>query len=152
MAFVSTEREMPYSYLDKIATADVAFKARGKTREEMFVAAADATMNVMVEDLAAVSPRDKRRMDISHEGLDLLLLQFLQEVIYYKDAEGLLLRVPAVQISEEGKSFNLQAVAAGEKIDPRKHKFKVDVKAVTLHRLKVIKGRCGWEATVVLDT
>ena len=42
---------MPYTYLEEIAIADIAFRATGKTEEEVFAAAADATVNVMVEDL-----------------------------------------------------------------------------------------------------
>ena len=51
---------MPYRYLEDIATADVAFEAWGDTLEEMFVAAADATMNVMVSDLDTIAPVEKR--------------------------------------------------------------------------------------------
>ena len=43
---------MPYEYLEDVATADIAFRAWEPTLEGVFVAAADATMNVMVEDLA----------------------------------------------------------------------------------------------------
>ncbi|MBI4793908.1 MAG: archease, partial [Deltaproteobacteria bacterium] len=37
---------MPFEYLDDVATSDVAFQAWGETVEELFVAAADAVMNV----------------------------------------------------------------------------------------------------------
>ncbi|HOV88133.1 MAG TPA: archease, partial [Syntrophobacteraceae bacterium] len=40
---------MPFRYIEDIATADVAFEAWGETLEDLCVAAADATMNVMVE-------------------------------------------------------------------------------------------------------
>ena len=45
---------MPYRYLEDIATADVAFEARGKDLAELFMAAAEATMNVMVADLDSI--------------------------------------------------------------------------------------------------
>ena len=72
--------------------------------------------------------------------------------MYFKDAEGLLLRVPEVRISGgDGGAFVLEAEARGEPLDPARHRLQVDVKAVTLHRLRVERTERGWEAFVVLD-
>ena len=51
---------MPYSYLEDVATADVAFEASGGTLEAMFAAASDATMNVMVRDLSCIADAERR--------------------------------------------------------------------------------------------
>jgi SHS2 domain-containing protein len=45
---------MPYEFLDDVVTADMAFYTRGETLEEMFVAAATAVVQVMVENLDAL--------------------------------------------------------------------------------------------------
>ena len=142
---------MPYAYVDDIAMADLALRAWGQTVEEAFIAAAKATMNAMVEDLTTIAPQAQRTFELHDERLDLLLLQFLQELLYYKDAQRLLLRSQAVAIHREGTGFALQARAAGEPINPAKHALGADVKGVTLHRLQVITTPDGWEATVVLD-
>lgn len=142
---------MPYRYREDIATADAAFDAWGATPEEVFAAAADATANVMVEDLATVLPRHRRHLAAEAESLDLLLLGLLQELIYHKDAEGLLLRVTGVRIEGEPGAWRVAAEARGEEIDPARHALVVDVKAVTLHRLRVEQTDAGWEATVVVD-
>lgn len=84
---------MPYKFLEDIAIADIAFKAWGKDLEEAFTAAADATMNVMVEELDSIRPREKREIKLENSKLDMLLFNFLQEFIYYKDSEQLMLRV-----------------------------------------------------------
>jgi len=142
---------MPFEYLDDIATADVAFRAWGRSAEEMFSAAADAVTNVMVEDLESVAPRETRSITVSAEDHEMLLFELLQEFIYYKDAELLLLRVPAVEIKPTDGRLVLTAIARGEKIDLRRHDMGVDVKAVTLHRYRVQKVKDGWEAMVILD-
>jgi SHS2 domain-containing protein len=142
---------MPYSYADDIAIADLAFRAWGQTVEETFIAAAEATMHAMVEDLATIAPRAQRTFELHDEQLDLLLLQFLQELLFYKDAQRLLLRVYEVRINAHDQGFTLQARAAGEPLDPAKHALGADVKGVTLHRLQVVQTPNGWEATVVLD-
>ena len=142
---------MPYRYLEDIAIADVAFEAWGDTLEEMFVAAADAAMNVMVADLNAITGAENRPLQVAAEEIDMLLFELLQELIFYKDAERLLLRVPGVAIEERQGQFLLTAEACGEEIDPEKHDLIVDVKAVTLHRFKVQPTSQGWEAFVILD-
>ena len=142
---------MPFRYLEDIATADVAFEAWGPTLEDAFVAAADATMNVMVQDLATVAAHEQRALRVEAESLDMLLFQLLQELIYFKDAEQLLLRVPLVRIETKAGSCTLDADSYGEKIDPEKHELIVDVKAVTLHRFKLEQDPQGWRASVILD-
>jgi SHS2 domain-containing protein len=142
---------MPYEFLEEVAIADIAFKATGKDLEELFVAAAEATMNVMVEELASIRPTEERKLTFENDALDLLLFDFLQELIYYKDAEELLLRVGQVKLEEKDRRFFLQATARGEKIDPSRHQLRVDVKAVTLHQFRVETNNQGWEAHVILD-
>ncbi len=142
---------MPYEFLEDVATADIAFSARGETLEETFRAAAEATLNVMVEETEAVQPRGTRRIRLENGELDMLLFDFLQELIYYKDAEQLMLRVPEIRIQGDTAPFDLQAEAAGEKLDPDRHHPRVDVKAVTLHQFRLARTDAGWEAFVILD-
>jgi len=142
---------MPYEFLEDVATADIAFTAQGKNLEELFIAAADAVMNVMVEALASIQPRERRTCTLEHDALDMLLFNFLQELAYYKDAENLLLRVQQVQIREQDAHYALHATAMGEQLDPQRHQMRVDVKAVTLHRFRVEQTEQGWEAFVILD-
>lgn len=142
---------MPFEYLDDIATADVAFKAWGKTAEELFIAASDAVMNVMVENLESIERRERRRLDLEADALEMLLFALLQEIIFYKDADQLLLRIAEVHIHRHNDHFDLVAEAFGEKIDPAKHDLIVDVKAVTFHRYRVEETSHGWEAMVILD-
>jgi SHS2 domain-containing protein len=142
---------MPYHYLEDIATADVAFEAWGSTLEEMFVASADATVNVMVRDLNTVAAETTRTIRVEADAVDMLLFNFLQELVFYKDAETLLLRVPAVAIEQQDGCFTLHTEAQGEPLNPDKHELIVDVKAVTLYRFEVKQTPCGWEAMVILD-
>jgi SHS2 domain-containing protein len=128
---------MPYEFLDDMATADIAFCAWGETLEETFVAAATAVVQVMVENLDAIRPCQERQITVEHEALDLLLFNFLQELVYYKDAEQLLLVVAQVEIARHAGRYRLTATARGERLDPARHHLRVDVKAVTLHRFRL---------------
>lgn len=142
---------MPYLYRDDIATADVAFEAWGTGVEEVFIAAADATMNVMVEDLGTIGRSLDLTIELEHDQLDLLLFSFLNELIFLKDARKLLLRVESLSIKKTNSKFILKGVVYGEELDPQKHPLSVDVKAVTLHRFSLKQTDAGWEAFVILD-
>ena len=142
---------MPYSFLDEIAIADTAFEAWGKTREEMFAAAADALANVMVADLETIRPVEEVDISLENETLDMLLFDLLGELIYYKDSRLLLLRIGSLVITTFKGIYTLRAIARGERLDPARHPLSVDVKAVTLHLFSVEETKEGWRSVVVLD-
>src|SRR6058998_3342475 len=102
---------MPYRYLEEIGTADIAFEVTGCDLAALFSGAADATMNVMIDNLDAIEPRETRQIELSNDKIDMLLFDFLQEFIYFKDAELLLLRIREVQIDEKEDAYSLNATA-----------------------------------------
>ena len=142
---------MPFRYLDDIAIADVAFEAWGATLVEMIIASSEATLGVMVANSADVAARVRREVHLQAEAIDLLLFALLQELIFYKDAERLLLKLLEANIQERNEGWILTAVLGGEPIDPNRHELLVDIKAVTLHRFQVAPFEGGWKAFVILD-
>ena len=142
---------MPYKYLEDVGTADIAFEANGRDLPELFTAAADATMNVMIDNLGAIESRETLQIELSNDQIDMLLFDFLQELIYFKDAKRLLLRVREAQVEQKDEQYFLKAKVAGERLDDARHQQRADVKAVTLHGFSVEKQPDGWKARVLLD-
>ncbi|MBI3783338.1 MAG: archease [Deltaproteobacteria bacterium] len=142
---------MPFEILADAPTSDVGFSASGATLDECFRAAAEATTSVMVGDLASVRPQLRRETVIERDALDMLLVAFLDEIVFYKDAESLFLLPQSVKVSQFEGGWKVEAHWVGEPIDPQFHMLSGDVKAVTLHRLRVWESDNGWHATVVLD-
>lgn len=142
---------MPYEYLEEGVTSDATFRASGRDLNELFTAAADATTNLMVGDLDALMPRTSVPLDVSADALDLLLVRFLEEIVFEKDAHALFLRATDVHVTPHGRGYRARAVLRGEPIDPAKHELDADVKAVTLHGLAVERGADGWHAQVTVD-
>ena len=142
---------MPYNYLEEFGTADIAFEATGRDLPELFMAAADATMNVMIDNLDAIEPRETLQIELSNDNIDLLLFDLLQELIFLKDAERLLLRIREVQIVEKDENYFVKATAEGKPLDAERHHQRADVKAVTLHDFSVERTEGGWKARVLLD-
>jgi SHS2 domain-containing protein len=80
----------------------------------------------------------------------MLLLCFINELIFLRDAEGLLLLPRRVEIERDGE-FVLEAELTGEPLDPQRHTLASEVKAATAHGLRVARAGEGWEASVTLD-
>ena len=90
---------MPYTFRGDIAIADVAYEATGKTIEELFIAAGLALTETQVKDLKTVEKKETRILDLKAKTLEQLLHDFLQELIFYKDADLLLLTTFDIKIT-----------------------------------------------------
>ena len=142
---------MGYRYLEGLTQADVAFRAEGTDLAEMFRAAWQATLELMLPSASALEARERRRIALANPEVEMLLFDFLGELVYHKDAEGLLLRLESLTVEGSPGAYRLEAQAAGEAADPARHELGTDVKAVTLHRFSVERSPGGWAATVILD-
>ena len=75
----------------------------------------------------------------------------LNELVFLKDAQRLLLRIESITFSQDKSMHRAQVAAYGEIINPARHRLLIDVKAATLHRLAVEHDDHSWKACVVLD-
>lgn len=146
---------MRYRFVDDAPTADLGFVAIGTTLEECFRAAADATLAAMLNNPESLRPMKRVALAVAADSIELALLKTLEELIFHKDARGLFLRLTELTIShttENGEDrWNASGTLEGEPIDAARHDLANDVKAVTLHQLRVRQTADGWEARVVLD-
>jgi SHS2 domain-containing protein len=133
------------------ATSDLSFVARGASPEAVFVAAADALLAATLEDPASLREDVERALALAEPDRELLLLRYLNELIYLRDAEQLLLRARQVVLGPEGGEARLDAELVGERIDRGRHRLLADVKAATAHGLRLAREGQSWEARVTLD-
>jgi len=133
------------------ATSDLAFTASGATLADVFAAAAEAMCAATVEHPEQVQAKVVRSVTLRDDDVELLLLRFLNELIFLRDAEGLVLRPSRVSCDADGSDFALTAELAGEPIDPSRHALASEVKAATAHGLSVRRTPEGWEASATLD-
>ncbi|MFH1211952.1 MAG: archease [Candidatus Woesearchaeota archaeon] len=140
-----------YSYID-IVSADVAFIAEADTVNELFVASAKATFQVMT-DIDKIEQKEKFNVSLENKDAGKLLIDFLSELLFLKDTEGIVFSEFDVQVTDDNGVFRLIAAAFGEKIDYEKKEYKTDVKAVTYHQFMFEHDEKSgkWKAQVVLD-
>jgi SHS2 domain-containing protein len=139
-----------YRFLENVAIADSAFEAQAENIEDLFQTCAQATFEVMA-DTSTIEPKLKENVELAGENLEELLFDWLAELIYLKDSKSILFGKFEVKI-EEKEGYRLTATVWGEPADQKKHKVRVDVKAVTYHLLEVKQVKDMWTAKVVLDT
>jgi SHS2 domain-containing protein len=140
---------MTFSFVEG-ATSDVSFEAGGETLEALFGATAEALLAVTLSNPADVASRERVPISLAEPDLELLLLRFLGELVFLRDARGLLLRAGPLRIEHAGEA-RLSGELVGERIDRKRHRLEADVKAVTAHGLRVERAGGGWRASVTLD-
>lgn len=140
-----------FKFLENITTADAAFLAYGKTLPELFENTALALFETMAET-KKVKPAKSYRLQVTGYKFEDLLFDFLSELVFLKDEQGMVFSKFKVKIKKlDASRYSLDANIWGEKINPTRHNLKVDVKAVTRHLFTIKKEEEKFLARVVLD-
>ena len=128
-------------------TADIGIAAYGSDLKEAFAGAAAGMFSLMVE-LASVEESTSRKVVVSADNREDLLVAWLNELIYLHDTEGILFsRFIVRHLSEK----ELEADCYGEKFDISRHGIKTGVKAATYHNVRIEEESGGCRVQVLLD-
>lgn len=138
-----------YEVIEAMAVADCAFDVEGESLDDLFETAARAVADLMV-DPATVTSSAERVLALAAPSLDLLLYDFLSELIFLKDSEQLVF--PETRARVTGSSpARLEARLRGAVLDPARMALRADPKAVTFHQFALAPHGDGWRARVVID-
>jgi SHS2 domain-containing protein len=138
-----------FEFIDDVAIADCAVEIAGADLADLFETAARALAEIMV-DPATVAATCSRRIGLEARALDLLLYDWLSELIYRKDRDGEVFPRARVTIQGDGP-FRLEADVEGGAIDPERTGLRADPKAVTFHQFALSRVNGAWRARVVID-
>lgn len=139
-----------FRFLDDVALADLAFEAEGDSIEEVFTAATNAVIEVMANPLT-VGTTWKRRIERTDQDAAALLFDWLSDLVYWKDAEGVVFHQARVTMAREGDGWTLHATLSGDAVNQATQELRNDVKGVTKHLYRLAQAEGRWKATVVLD-
>ena len=139
-----------FRFLEKIALADIGFEAEGESVEEVFRGATQAVLETMATPSteSGVWERAIERSDLDPSAL---LFDWLSEVVYWKDAAGVVYREAPLTLTREGDVWLLRARLIGAPVDQQKQELHADVKGVTKHLYELKQTDGSWKARVVLD-
>jgi len=128
-------------------TADIGFRARGRTPAELFESAAEALVAIAVE-LEDITEREAYPLAAEGQDYESLLVNWLSEVLYWLDGKRVVMRRFRIR---EFSALRISGEGFGEACDPTRHRAKLMVKGVTYHQLKIGQEAGGWWAEVFLD-
>ena len=139
-----------FRFLEEIALADIAFDAEGESIEEVFRGATQALLQSMANP-STVAETWERTIERSDVDPSALLFDWLSEVVYWKDAAGVVFREAPLTLTQEHHVWLLRARLIGAPVDQHTQELHADVKGVTKHLYELKQTSDGWQARVVLD-
>jgi len=149
MLALGMEKTGKFEFLEH--TADVYIRAHGKTMEEAYENAALAMFEVMT-DTDKVAQAHEETVEVEAEDQYALLYNWLEALLVKFETENMLYsKFQITNWEETAENFKLKAKVWGEKFDAQKHSQKVAVKAVTYHRMVIIRERDQVVLEFILD-
>lgn len=121
-------------------TADAYIAAYGKSLAEAFENAALAMFETMAYT-ERVKDLEEESVEVEGDDEEALLYSWLEELLLKFEIEGKLysrFKVDEIRTSPEG--YVLEARIWGEPYDRERHGSKTDVKAVTYHRMEILRN------------
>ena len=128
-------------------TADLGLRIRAETPEAIFVDAARALTNAILENPDSIQPVERAELSIVGEDRSLVLFDWLNELLYRFEVDHRVYGKFDIRLDSRG----IQASIWGELIDRERHKLAHEVKAITYHGLKLVREKGGWLAEVIVD-
>lgn len=131
-------------------TGDVGVHLAAPTLGDLLAEAARALTDT-ITPLDGVRPAMRERVVVTADELDLLLVDWLSELLFRFETAGWLTREADVTVERDGERWTVAGTVSGERLDHARHGVRVLVKAVTYHLLRVTEREGTWTATVVFD-
>ncbi|MGQ9506832.1 MAG: archease [Candidatus Bathycorpusculaceae bacterium] len=138
-----------YKFLEHMADAYIA--AYGKDLAEAFENAAIAMFDVMTE-VEKVKPKIRDEVEVEAKDEHALLYNWLEALLVKFEIEEMLYsKFKVSSLDDTSDGLRLKAEIWGEKFDPKRHPQKVGVKAVTYHRMEIVKEQEKVTLKFILD-
>ena len=142
-----------FRYRELDHTADRALQVWGRELVDLFAGAARGMCSLM-GDLEGLVPGGWRTVRLESTDLEGLLVEWLNELLYLIESEGLLFveyRIESLSTSEvarDGTPGATMTAHLGGAVAPV---TKADIKAATFHDLALVEDAAGWSATITFD-
>ena len=137
--------EKPFEIIDH--TADIGIIAYGTDIKQIFANAALGLFSLMAE-LDDIKEDAQRDLVLSAEDEEVLLVEWLNELIYIFDVEHIVFKRFEI---DKLSGNQIKARCFGQKIKPGQHKLKREIKAATYHMLRISKSNSNYEVQVIFD-
>ena len=124
---------MSYRYLEHSTDAFIEVKA--KNLEEAFSVAGKSVVETII-DLKNIQEIEEKNIKVKGRNLLNLLYNWLEEIVTITITDGFAIRNFSVSI-KKNKECQIISKISGEKLDLKKHNFKVEIKSPTFHLMEI---------------
>lgn len=131
-------------------TADIGIAAYGKTKREVFINTAKGMFEIIAGENKPLKENFCDKIKLEADNLEGLLFAWLNELLYISETKLVVLNKFEIKDLSNNK---IEAEVGGAKINPPSVKIEKEIKAVTYHRLEIIKDEKNglWRAQVIFD-
>ena len=133
------------SFVEVSHTADVKIRATAPTLETLFSEAVAALMLVLYGPDRKGGM--KREINLDAEDRESLLIDFLSEVLFIAEVDGLVFSTADISINE----CHLRAELDGEPFDRSRHALGTEVKGISYSGLAITHDANGYMLDIVFD-
>ena len=127
------KKSMSYKYLEHSTDAFIEVKA--KNLEEAFSVAGKSVVETII-DSNNIQEIEEKNIKVKGRNLLNLLYNWLEEIVTITITDGFAIRNFSVNI-KKNKEYQIISNISGEKLDIKKHNFKVEIKSPTFHLMEI---------------
>ena len=132
-------------------TADIYVASYGTTMGEALENAAAAMFEVMTDIKTVESKLEESVLVTGRDELELLYNWLELLIVNFETKNKLYSKFKILTLKKKPGVFSLKAKIWGDLFDPKKHVQKVGVKAITYHRMEIIKDSKKVTLEFILD-
>ena len=133
------------SYIELPHTADIKIRVTSESLEGLFSETATAMMTILYGRTGPGTIH--RTISIGSDSPEELMIDFLSEVLYISEVDGLVFS--SFSVSLAGNS--LTATLTGEPFDPSKHRGGAEIKGVSYSGLRILKEDDAYVLDILFD-
>jgi SHS2 domain-containing protein len=115
-------------------TADIGIIAYGNDLSNCFTNAAHGMFD-LITNSSSIDEKGEYQIELSANDLEQLLVDFLSELLFLHSSRNLIFGLFNVILNL--KKCSLSAIVKGEKFNLSKHRYGMEIKAVTYHLIEV---------------
>ena len=127
------KKSMSYKYLEH--STDAFIEVRAKNLEEAFSVAGKSVVETII-DSNNIQEIEEKNIKVKGRNLLNLLYNWLEEIVTITITDGFAIRNFSVNI-KKNKEYQIISNISGEKLDIKKHNFKVEIKSPTFHLMEI---------------
>ena len=127
------KKSMSYKYLEHSTDAFIEVKA--KNLEEAFSVAGKSVVETII-DSKNIQEIEEKDIRVVGENIHNLLYNWLEEIVTITITDGFAIKNFSVNI-KKNKEYQIISKISGEKLNLKKHNYKVEIKSPTFHLMEI---------------